>query len=71
MHQSGRGIQGNLIVVGGGGGEGPYPQAPGHIRGYDAMTGKRRWIFHTTPRPGQFGYSTWPPNALQARRRHE
>ena len=55
----------DLIVVGGGGGEGPYPQAPGHIRGYDAMTGKRRWIFHTTPRPGQFGYNTWPPNAYK------
>ena len=55
----------DLIVVGGGGGEGPYPQAPGHIRAYDAMTGKRRWIFHTTPRPGQFGYDTWPPNAYK------
>ncbi|MDE0626075.1 MAG: pyrroloquinoline quinone-dependent dehydrogenase [Bryobacterales bacterium] len=55
----------DLIVVGGGGGEGPYPQAPGHIRAYDAMTGKRRWIFHTTPRPGQFGYDTWPPNAYR------
>ncbi len=55
----------DLIVVGGGGGEGPYPQAPGHIRAYDAMTGKRRWIFHTTPRPGQYGYETWPPNAYK------
>ncbi len=55
----------DLIVVGGGGGEGPYPQAPGHIRAFDAMTGERRWIFHTTPRPGQFGYSTWPPNAYK------
>ncbi len=49
----------DLIIVGGGGGEGPYPEAPGHIRGYDAATGKRRWIFHTTPRPGQFGNDTW------------
>lgn len=55
----------DLIVVGGGGGEGPYPQAPGHIRAYDAITGRRRWIFHTTPRPGQFGYETWPPNAYR------
>ena len=55
----------DLIVVGGGGGEGPYPQAPGHIRAYDAVTGQRRWIFHTTPRPGQFGYETWPPNAYK------
>ena len=55
----------DLIVVGGGGGEGPYPQAPGHIRAFDARTGKRRWIFHTTPRPGQYGYETWPPNAYK------
>ncbi len=55
----------DLIVVGGGGGEGPYPQAPGHIRAFDTLTGKRRWIFHTTPRPGQFGYETWPPNAYK------
>ena len=55
----------DLVVVGGGGGEGPYPQAPGHIRAYDALSGKRRWIFHTTPRPGQFGYETWPPNAYK------
>ncbi len=55
----------DLIIVGGGGGEGPYPQAPGHIRAFDSLTGKRRWIFHTTPRPGQFGYETWPPNAYK------
>ena len=55
----------DLLIVGGGGGEGPYPQAPGHIRAYDALSGKRRWIFHTTPRPGQFGYETWPPNAYK------
>jgi quinoprotein glucose dehydrogenase len=49
----------DLIIVGGGGGEGPYPEAPGHIRAYDARTGKRRWIFHTVPKPGEFGHETW------------
>ncbi|MGH8245664.1 MAG: pyrroloquinoline quinone-dependent dehydrogenase, partial [Gammaproteobacteria bacterium] len=49
----------DLVIVGGGGGEGPYPEAPGHIRGYDARTGKRRWIFHTVPKPGEFGNDTW------------
>jgi len=49
----------DLVIVGGGGGEGPLPEAPGHIRGYDARTGKRRWIFHTSPRPGEFGHETW------------
>jgi quinoprotein glucose dehydrogenase len=49
----------DVIITGGGGGEGPYPEAPGHIRGYDARTGKRRWIFHTVPKPGEFGHDTW------------
>ena len=31
----------------------------GYIRGYDAKTGKRLWIFHTIPRPGEFGNDTW------------
>ncbi len=33
--------------------------APGHIRAYDVRTGKQRWIFHTIPQPGEFGYDTW------------
>ncbi len=53
----------DTIVVGGGGGEGPRPEAPGHIRGYDVYTGKRKWIFHTIPHPGEFGYETWPKDA--------
>ena len=35
------------------------PAAPGHVRAYDVRTGKRRWIFHTIPQPGEFGYETW------------
>ena len=31
----------------------------GYIRGFDARTGKRLWIFHTVPQPGEFGYDTW------------
>jgi quinoprotein glucose dehydrogenase len=53
----------DLVIVGGGGGEGPAPAAPGHIRAYDVYTGKRRWIFHTIPFPGEFGHDTWPPDA--------
>ncbi|MEK7794153.1 MAG: PQQ-binding-like beta-propeller repeat protein, partial [Candidatus Hydrogenedentota bacterium] len=33
----------------------------GHIRGFDARTGKQKWIFWTIPRPGEFGYETWDP----------
>jgi quinoprotein glucose dehydrogenase len=31
----------------------------GYVRGFDVKTGKRLWIFHTIPRPGEFGYNTW------------
>ena len=38
--------------------------APGHIRAYDTRTGQLKWIFHTIPQPGEYGYDTWKdPNA--------
>lgn len=37
--------------------------APGYIRAYDVNTGKVRWTFHTIPKPGEFGYETWPEDA--------
>jgi quinoprotein glucose dehydrogenase len=49
----------DVLITGGGGGDAPEPQAPGHVRGWDARTGKRRWIFHTIPKPGEFGHDTW------------
>ena len=36
-----------------------YDASPGHIRGYDTVSGEMKWIFHTIPREGQFGYDTW------------
>ena len=39
------------------------PAAPGHIRAYDLRTGKMRWVFHTIPHPGEYGYDTWPKDA--------
>jgi len=39
------------------------PAAPGHIRAFDVHAGKIRWIFHTIPQPGEFGYKTWPKDA--------
>lgn len=41
------------------------PGSPGHIRAFDANSGKLRWIFHTIPHPGEFGYDTWPPEAYK------
>jgi quinoprotein glucose dehydrogenase len=39
------------------------PSAPGDIRAYDVRSGRLRWSFHTIPRPGEFGYETWPKDA--------
>ncbi len=41
------------------------PGSPGHIRAFDVNTGKQRWIFHTIPFPGEFGYDTWPKDAYK------
>ena len=35
----------------------------GYVRGFDVRTGKRLWIFHTVPRPGEFGFETWEDNS--------
>ena len=39
------------------------PSAPGDIRAYDVRTGAVKWSFHTIPRPGEYGYETWPKEA--------
>jgi quinoprotein glucose dehydrogenase len=53
----------NVVIVGAAHRAGTAPRskenAKGYIRGYDARTGKRLWIFHTIPRPGEFGNETW------------
>ncbi len=49
----------DLLILGSTTGEGPQPTAPGHIRAFDVRTGERKWIFHTIPHPGEFGYDTW------------
>lgn len=41
------------------------PGSPGHIRAFDVNTGEMRWIFHTIPHPGEFGYDTWPKTAYE------
>jgi quinoprotein glucose dehydrogenase len=39
--------------------------APGHVRGFDVVTGKLLWTFHTVPQPGEPGYDTWPKDAYK------
>ena len=52
----------NLIILGSAPGE-IYTDPPGDLRAYDVLTGKTVWTFHTIPRPGEYGYDTWPPDA--------
>ena len=56
-------VVGDVVVVGSAfpaGGSPPTKEMPaGHIRGYDARTGDRLWIFHTIPEPGELGHDTW------------
>lgn len=54
----------DLLIVGGRLPE-TLPSLPGDIRAYDVRSGKQRWIFHTIPHPGEFGYDTWPKDAWQ------
>jgi quinoprotein glucose dehydrogenase len=39
--------------------------APGHIRAFDVVTGRLKWVFHTIPLPGEAGYETWPKDAYK------
>jgi quinoprotein glucose dehydrogenase len=52
----------DLLILGSATGEG-YLSPPGDIRAYDVRTGALVWTFHTVPRPGEFGYETWPKDA--------
>jgi len=55
-------VVGDVVVVGAAHLPGLSPHkrhVKGYVRGYDARTGKRLWIFHTIPKKGEFGYDTW------------
>ncbi len=54
----------NIIILGSATGEG-YLAPPGDIRAFDAVTGKLIWVFHTIPRPGEFGFDSWPKDAYK------
>lgn len=40
---------------------------PGDSRAFDARTGKRIWIFHTVPHPGEVGNNTWGDDSWKDR----
>jgi len=56
-------VAGNTVIVGAAHLSGSVPRSKtnekGFVRGFDVKTGKRLWIFHTIPRPGEFGNDTW------------
>lgn len=54
----------NTLIIGSSVSEGG-DAAPGHIRAFDVITGKLKWVFHTIPQPGEFGYETWPKDAYK------
>jgi quinoprotein glucose dehydrogenase len=53
----------DIVIVGSSMREGHTPRThnntKGLIQAFDVRTGERRWIFHTIPRPGEFGSETW------------
>ena len=56
-------VAGDTVLVGAASRSGRTPpsrrNAKGYVRGFDARTGERKWIFHTIPQPGEFGHETW------------
>jgi len=44
---------------------GGLTNGPGTIRAFDVRTGATRWTFYTIPRPGEYGYHSWPPEAYK------
>jgi quinoprotein glucose dehydrogenase len=53
----------DVVVVGAAHRSGGVPRGKtnvkGYVRGFDVRTGKRLWIFHTIPSPGEYGNETW------------
>jgi quinoprotein glucose dehydrogenase len=53
----------NVVLVGAAHKSGGVPTGKtnikGYIRGFDVRTGKRLWVFHTIPSPGEYGNETW------------
>ena len=53
----------DVVIVGSAMREGHTPQTHNNTKGlvqaFDVRTGEPKWIFHTIPRPGEFGHETW------------
>ncbi|MBX9772825.1 MAG: PQQ-binding-like beta-propeller repeat protein [Xanthobacteraceae bacterium] len=57
----------DTVIIPPAGEEGFHPptmrNTPGYVMAFDARTGKQTWVFHTVPKPGQFGADTWENGA--------
>jgi quinoprotein glucose dehydrogenase len=53
----------DVVIVGAAHRTGANPKTisnvKGYVRGFDVRTGERLWIFHTIPKPGEFGTESW------------
>ncbi|NCF33116.1 MAG: PQQ-binding-like beta-propeller repeat protein [Proteobacteria bacterium] len=51
----------DIVVVGSSILDGPKDKEmpPGHVRGFDPVTGEQAWMFHTIPQGKEFGSETW------------
>ena len=56
-------VAGDTILIGAAHLPGSAPRSmenvKGYVRGFDARTGERKWIFHTIPGGDEFGNDTW------------
>jgi quinoprotein glucose dehydrogenase len=62
-------VAGDVVIVGAAHRASGAPKVKhnvnGYVRGFDVRTGKRLWIFHTIPRPGEFGHDTWEKDSAE------
>lgn len=38
---------------------------PGYVQAFDVRTGRARWVVHTVPRAGEFGFDTWEDGSAE------
>src|SRR6478672_9555400 len=62
-------VAGDVVIVGAANRASGSPKVKhnvnGYVRGFDVRTGKRLWIFHTIPRPDEFGHDTWEKDSAE------
>ena len=62
-------VAGDVVIVGAAHRASGAPKVKhnvnGYVRGFDVRTGKRLWIFHTIPRPGEYGHDTWEKDSAE------